>query len=52
MVAALANKGIPVGYFLFGAEQHGFRVRPLVGLDLTLSHDPALSPTEGCRALS
>ena len=23
MVAALANQGIPVGYFLFGGEQHG-----------------------------
>jgi hypothetical protein len=25
MVAALANQAIPVGYFLFGGEQHGFR---------------------------
>jgi dipeptidyl aminopeptidase/acylaminoacyl peptidase len=25
MVAALANQGIPVGYFLFAGEQHGFR---------------------------
>jgi dipeptidyl aminopeptidase/acylaminoacyl peptidase len=25
MVAALANQRIPVGYFLFGGEQHGFR---------------------------
>ena len=25
MVAALAKQGIPVGYFLFGGVQHGFR---------------------------
>ena len=25
MVAALANQAIPVGYFLFGGEQRGFR---------------------------
>jgi dipeptidyl aminopeptidase/acylaminoacyl peptidase len=25
MVAALKNRGIPVGYFLFDGEQHGFR---------------------------
>jgi dipeptidyl aminopeptidase/acylaminoacyl peptidase len=25
MVAALANQAIPVGYFPFGGEQHGFR---------------------------
>ena len=25
MVEALRRKGIPVGYFLFSGEQHGFR---------------------------
>jgi hypothetical protein len=25
IVTALAKQGIPVGYFLFGGEQHGFR---------------------------
>ncbi len=25
LVAALKNRGIPVGYFLFGGEQHRFR---------------------------
>ena len=25
MVAALKGRGVPVGYFLFDGEQHGFR---------------------------
>jgi dipeptidyl aminopeptidase/acylaminoacyl peptidase len=25
MVAALKKRGVPVGYFLFDGEQHGFR---------------------------
>ena len=25
MVAALKSRGVPVGYFLFEGEQHGFR---------------------------
>ena len=30
MVAALKKRGVPVGYFLFDGEQHGFRNGNLV----------------------
>jgi dipeptidyl aminopeptidase/acylaminoacyl peptidase len=51
MVAALNNRGIPVGYFLFDGEQHGFRKAENIrrALDAELYFYAALVLRSGLR---
>ena len=51
MVAALKDRGIPVGYFLFEGEEHGFRKAQNIqrALDAELYFYAALVLRSGLR---